>query len=507
MSNFEKHNSRKRQSMETRWRHTTLRGRIFILIAALVIITLGGGLVTMWYILRVNSIMHSVIDRGIPGLQAAEELETALAMQKGFLTYYSMTGEAQWLNRLQEYTRKFEGLLKKADELNYAGVAKDVLNQIGSEYANMRHTRDKVIELYQAGDRSAATNLHWDARAQFSAVFELCEKYKKAHEQEIARMRTGFQKQARFMTTMTVAAIPGVVVSSILLAYILLNQVLGPIRQLAKETYPDNADASVDDEVKALERGVYTLMEDVDETKTKLEKSQKHLLQSEKMATTGRLAAGVAHSIRNPLTSVKMRLFSLSRSLDLSMTQREDFDVISEEIGHIDTIVQNFLEFSRPPKLKMQKVSPSDAVDMAIRLLSHRLEMCDVQVELNRETRLPETIADPDQLKEVLVNLMVNASEAMGGGGRIIITEEQAMAEPLGPALVIQVGDNGPGVPKSIRTKIFEPFFSTREEGTGIGLAMARRIVEKHGGWLDLRSNEGEGATFIITLPLKENTT
>jgi CHASE3 domain sensor protein len=307
--------------MNTLWKHATLRSRIFAIVAALVLITLGGGFVTMWYVYRVESLMQSVIDRGITGLQAAEELQTALAMQKGLLTYYSLTGDSQWLTQLQEHRRKFEDRLKKAHDSNYRGIAKDVLDQIGSEYAVYLHERDRVIQLYQEGERNAGTKLHWAVRAQLSAIFDLCEQYKKAHEQDIAWMRSGFQKRARFMTAVTLAAIPGVIALSILLAHILLKQVLGPIRQLVKETDPATKDAMVEDEVKALERGVYTLIENVDDTKTKLEKSRKHLIESEKLATTGRLAAGVAHSIRNPLTSVKMRLFSLSRSLDLSATQ------------------------------------------------------------------------------------------------------------------------------------------------------------------------------------------
>jgi signal transduction histidine kinase len=228
---------------------------------------------------------------------------------------------------------------------------------------------------------------------------------------------------------------------------------------------------------------------------------------AEKWALVGKLAAGVAHSVRNPLTSVKMRLFSMERSLALSPSQKEDLEVISEEIRHIDTIVGNFLEFSRPPKLKMQKVSPSDAVDMAVQLLHHRLESYDVKVEVQRDGRLPEISADPDQLKEVLVNLMVNACEAMVDGGEITISEQQNHSENVGPVAILRVSDNGPGVPESIQAKIFQPFFSTKEEGTGLGLSIAARIVEEHGGWLDLKSREGEGATFIITLPAGEEKT
>ena len=305
-------------------------------------------------------------------------------------------------------------------------------------------------------------------------------------------------KQLRLIagTTIWTAILLGV-----LLAFVLMRQILNPLRRLAVDADAAGGIVASADEVKAVSHRVHSLMEDMGQTKIQLERSQEHLLQSEKLALVGRLAAGMAHSIRNPLTSVKMRLFSMGRTMELSETQEEDFDVISEEIRHIDNIVQNFLEFSRPPKLKMQKVSPSAVVDMAFQLLRHRLESYGAHVKLDRQRLLPEIMADPEQLKEVLVNLLVNACEAMGGGGRIVISEQEGIIEPLGRVVVIQVKDDGPGVPKTIQDKLFEPFFSTKEEGTGLGLSIAARIVEDHGGWLNLRSHKGKGATFTITLP------
>jgi signal transduction histidine kinase len=117
-------------------------------------------------------------------------------------------------------------------------------------------------------------------------------------------------------------------------------------------------------------------------------------------------------ALRNPLTSVKMRLFSLHRALELSPIQRDDFEVISEEIRHIDTIVQNFLEFSRPPKLKTQKISPSEIVDLVFELLRHRLESYNVAATVSRQAALPDIQVDPEQLKEVLINILENACEA-----------------------------------------------------------------------------------------------
>ena len=203
------------------------------------------------------------------------------------------------------------------------------------------------------------------------------------------------------------------------------------------------------------------------------------------------------------LTSVKMRLFSLQRSLDMNDMQKEDFEVISEEIRHIDNIVRNFLEFSRPPKLKVQKVSPSTAVDMALQLLRHRFESYEVDVRLERSEKLPEIMADPEQLKEVLVNILVNACEALGNGGLIVIREEVDVADGGRSSAIIRVIDNGPGIEATVQEKLFEPFFSTKEEGTGLGLSIAMRIVEEHGGGLAVESSEGRGSTFTITLPVR----
>jgi signal transduction histidine kinase len=197
-----------------------------------------------------------------------------------------------------------------------------------------------------------------------------------------------------------------------------------------------------------------------------------------------------------------MRLFSLDRSLDLNPQQKEDFQVISEEIVHIDGLVQSFLEFSRPPKLRMQRVSPSEIVDLALKLMTHRLESYQVSVQVVRLGRLPVVQADPDRLKEVLVNIMVNACEAMKGGGSMVIREEEALDPSLGQVAVVRVRDTGPGIVEGLRAKVFEPFFTTKEEGSGLGLSIAFRIMEDHGGRLDLESREGQGAEFSLILPV-----
>jgi len=485
------------------WHRISLRNRIYLILASLVCVTLLGGSVLVWYTYRSETVLTSIIDRDLKAFQSAEALENSLVNQKGFVSYYFMDGDPDWLRQLGEFRQIFREQLKAVRSLAEHPHQKEAIAEIDREYRRYVTDKDRVIDLYKAGKRDTGFQLHQEVRDRYFTILNLCEQYKDLHIKRIRQARQKSHSQANDLRIIAGAAMVVVCVLSILFVFILASQILGPLRRLAQEADRKSSIKKPDDEIQALSRSVQGLIEDAGQTHIELERSREHLLQAEKMAMVGKLAAGMAHSIRNPLTSVKMRLFSLSRSLELSDYQKEDFEVISEEIRHTDTIVQNFLEFSRPPRLIMQQISPSVVVDLAIQLLEHRLKSYDVNVNIIRKKTLPEIQADPEQLKEVLANLMVNACEAMDQGGSIVIHEE-ASTEPSSRVAVIRMIDNGPGIPEAIRNKVFEPFFTTKEEGTGLGLSIASRIIEEHGGWLDVQSEENEGTTFIITLPIKE---
>jgi signal transduction histidine kinase len=139
---------------------------------------------------------------------------------------------------------------------------------------------------------------------------------------------------------------------------------------------------------------------------------------------------------------------------------------------------------------------------MAIQLLEHRVKSYNVSIKVICRQTLPSIEADPEQLKEVFVNLIMNACEAMEKGGSVVIHEEEAVTESSNRVVVIRVSDNGPGIPESVQKKIFQPFFTTKEEGTGLGLSIVSRIIEEHRGRVYAESKEGEGATFVVMLPV-----
>jgi signal transduction histidine kinase len=482
----------------------SLRTRILVIVSVMVLITVGGGLISIWHARMVQGFFDALVETDLQALQVSRELEKSLVMQKGYVTYYYQDSDPAWLEELNKHHRAFENWLEKVRNWVASHDERQIVNEIESKYIRYVNAREDVINLYLSGKKEDGLKLQKNVREQMFQLFSLCSQLMTSLENGIERARQANRDRMRMINTLAMLALCSAVVLGAILVYVLIKDVLGPIRELAIGTASSKAADIVENEVKALGRRFRTLMKDIDQTRTKLKWSREHLEQAEKWALVGKLAAGVAHSVRNPLTSVKMRLFSMERTLALTLSQKEDFEVISEEIRHIDTIVNNFLEFSRPPKLKMQKVSPSDAVDLAVQLLKHRLESYMVKVELLRDGRLPEVLADIDQLKEVLVNLMVNACEAMVNGGCIWIEESTNVLEGQGKVVQIKVRDNGPGVPESIQDRLFQPFFSTKEEGTGLGLSIASRIVDEHGGWLDLESKEGQGATFVIALRVIE---
>jgi signal transduction histidine kinase len=315
--------------------------------------------------------------------------------------------------------------------------------------------------------------------------------------------RKEFSEEAKIVNKVIMAGLILSAIIELFLIVFLYRKILDPIRNLAHATdeIGDSASPSTKNDVLTLSNKLESLIIHIDDTQKELDANKETLLQSEKMALVGKLAAGVAHSIRNPLTSVKMRLFSLERSLRLDAQQQDDFDVVSEEILHIDNIMKNFLEFARRPELKAKIQSPSEVVDTALRLLKHRFESQEVNVAVERTGLLPAIPIDGGQLKETLVNLILNACDAMVQGGSITITEKTDVVEPLGTIVFIRIEDTGPGIAEDVIEKIFEPFFSTKEEGSGLGLAIAKRIVEEHGGWLHVTSSENQGTTFLLALP------
>jgi len=228
----------------------------------------------------------------------------------------------------------------------------------------------------------------------------------------------------------------------------------------------------------------------------KVEESQKALLQVEKMATAGRLSASIAHEVNNPLQAVQNCLHLAARE-DLPAEKRKEyFDLARVELERLMLTVQRMLEFYRPGPASREKINLSEMLDHALHLMSKQLSERGLMVDFDIPDNLPTVMAVGSQIQQVFINLILNSFDAMPEGGQLRIS---ARAVRGGVEILFQ--DNGPGVPPERQANIFEPFFSTKDGGTGLGLTVSYNIITAHGGLLELLSDRGPGACFRVFLP------
>jgi signal transduction histidine kinase len=225
----------------------------------------------------------------------------------------------------------------------------------------------------------------------------------------------------------------------------------------------------------------------------------------DKLAHFSRLAQELAHEIKQPLTAINARLYTLQKSLATDGAPARDAAVIRSEIKRLDQVVKDFLMLARPSEPVLASINASQTLREVHDLMSTQLAEQSIAFQFECKEDLP-MMADAYQLKQVLINLIKNAVESLGNDGRIILrgrADTLAINENCPPehVAVIEVEDNGPGIPPELQTKIFDPFFSTKKDGTGLGLAIAARMIDKHAGRLKFSSNPGEGTVFQILLP------
>ena len=236
---------------------------------------------------------------------------------------------------------------------------------------------------------------------------------------------------------------------------------------------------------------------------SQIKRLEEQVRRSEKLAAIGHLAAGVAHEIRNPLSSIRGFAYLLGRGHGEETPEREYADVMVREIDRINHVVTGLLNFARPMALETESIRILDIIDHVISLVSADAKPHDIDIRVDCEPTLRPMMVDPNQVTQALLNLMLNALQALQQGGLIMI---QAATIEDGKAIEIRVTDDGPGIDPAVQENIFEPFYTTRERGTGLGLAMVQKIAENHNGSVKVESPPpGKTRGTRFTLMLKSN--
>ncbi|MHB1132318.1 MAG: [Fe-Fe] hydrogenase large subunit C-terminal domain-containing protein [Chloroflexota bacterium] len=241
-------------------------------------------------------------------------------------------------------------------------------------------------------------------------------------------------------------------------------------------------------------------LQQVEHYQRELQETQAQLVHSEKLASVGQLAAGIAHELNNPLGSILIYSHLLLKDFSPQTPQHQDVRLILEETTRCKAIVAGLLDFARQREIYTEATDVNALLeDMLASALKHDI-FASTQVERKFDPALPEILADPNQLREVFWNLAVNAAQAMPHGGRLTIATRLADGAQ---AVEIAFSDEGVGIPPDELNKVFTPFFTTKSTGTGLGLSIVYGIVKMHRGNITVSSEVGRGATFVVTLPIR----
>jgi len=232
-----------------------------------------------------------------------------------------------------------------------------------------------------------------------------------------------------------------------------------------------------------------------------LGETQQQLIQSEKMASVGQLAAGVAHEINNPLGTILLYSHMILEKLEKKDGRREELETIAKEATRCRDIVRGLLDFARQRKLQVENVNVNKILREVLSLVANQPSFQKVEMTTSPDPSLPLTGGDPVQLKEVFLNILSNAGEAMPDGGKVDVASK--FLDGATNSIEVMIRDTGQGIPPENLDKIFMPFFTTKKigQGTGLGLAIAYGIVKMHRGAIDVKSKVGEGTTFWVKLP------
>jgi two-component system NtrC family sensor kinase len=230
---------------------------------------------------------------------------------------------------------------------------------------------------------------------------------------------------------------------------------------------------------------------------------EQQLFESEKLAAVGRLAASIAHEVNNPLEAIKNSLYLLTTSRDMEKNSKF-LEVARKETERVSHIIRQMLGFARRSG-EVEWVESNQLIEETLILVEKKMKQARVEIVRHFDPQLPKVRARADQLRQVFLNLLLNAQQAMEKGGRITV-RTSVYEQALQPTVSVQISDTGRGISESDLARIFEPFFSTRAKGTGLGLWVTQDIVRHHGGRIEATSAEGVGTTFNVILPVDSPT-
>jgi signal transduction histidine kinase len=464
----------------------------------------GACLASVWSINRLQANLARILSRNVASLEAAQGLEIQLRQLRfhSFLLVIDPTDDRRRL--VEEDHNGFEAAMEKARQAVHDAEGRRLVQKIEDGY---RRYRAELAEESLPATARPLDLARWADAHPVRLLQEPCQdllRLSKAAMDEAARESEAVSYRAQ--TAMLLAGLLGPV-SGLIIGYGIARGLSRSIARLSVRL--EDVRAQLDQEIASVRLSTGTNLGDLDrqldhvvrrvrEVAERVQEQQHEMLRSEQLAAVGRLAASVAHEVRNPLTSIKMLVGAALKAPQTQALNADDLGVIFKEIGRLEQTVQALLDFARPPQTRRQPTDLRDVIGEALSLVRARARQQGVAFDVRQPDEPVVAPVDRGQLGTVLVNLFLNALDALPQGGRVEVRLRG------GDPVELTVADSGPGIAAEVLPRLFTPFASTKPTGTGLGLSISRRVLQEHGGTITAQNGPEGGARFTLTLPRVE---
>ena len=504
---------------------------------ALSLLLLAVGITAAWHVQRQQLESSDLISREVRGMIAAEEIFTAMREIRRELDLFLRTRDQKHLRGADAFLRDSQPLIEAAttaartsEEAAMVKIVADGHEHFKRRYAELRAAPfdpENLAEFAELVDTILTNEVLIPARACINYDKQVVDRTAEASRVTAQYVRTGFLLLG--ITGSVAGLLVGVglaraVNRSIVQLDVSVRGVAGKLNEVNNTVVISRfADFA------GIETGIRHMEHEITQVVERLQQRESELLRSEQLAIVGQLAAGLAHELRNPLMPIKVLVQSaLSREGESPLNRRQ-LTIINEELIRLEDSIQSFLDFARPPELIMRPLDMAEVIYQALDLVFPKAHQHDVELHYVVPGRRVSAAGDAAQLKQLLLNLLLNSLDAMPEGGMIqVVLEAPEVSEETlaardalrdldseqdalrvaadapendAPMFRIRLFDTGTGFPEEMLPRIFEPFVTSKDTGTGLGLTICRQIVAAHGGRISAQNREPHGAVFVIELP------
>lgn len=420
---------------------------------------------------QLEALHERIQEESVGSFRIADEFQASIYRLNYTLLRFGTRETSAELERFQRESKELQTWLDHQKELHTTPREQEVLGQINRAYNTYLAAAGKVIALAQQSDNQRPMFGALEAVAEASQpLLELGSALVLANHEAHQIWREDFRRSVGQLQAVIFGSLFCLLALGAGTSFFVYRQLVAPLR-------------------------------------TQLAESRELVARQEKLASLGVLAAGVAHEIRNPLTAIKVRVFTLREELAGAALGDEDIEVIAGEISRLERIVKDFLHFARPTEPVLEALSASALVSDVYELMQSEYAKSAIGLKLERAS-CAYIRADAHQLKQALINLVRNAAESILRAGTVTLRVREGagvIQNKRQPCVFIEVEDTGAGIPPEVQPRLFDPFFTTKESGTGLGLSIAARIIERDGGVIKFQTKPQQGTVFSILLPPVKN--